>query len=56
MTIADVLVRRTRLALETPDAGHSVAAWVADVLAAELGWTPAEQEQAVEEYLSGTDE
>ena len=56
LTIADVLVRRTRLALETPDAGHSVAAWVAGVLAAELDWTPAEQEQALQDYRSGTAE
>ena len=56
LTIADVLVRRTRLALETSDAGHSVAAWVAGVLAAELGWTPAEQDQAVQDYRSGAAE
>lgn len=53
LTVADVLVRRTRLALETSDAGRSVADWVADVLAEELGWSTSQRDQALQDYQAG---
>jgi len=46
-TLADILVRRTRAALEVGDGGRAAAQRVIDVLVDHLGWDPAElQEQA----------
>jgi glycerol-3-phosphate dehydrogenase len=50
ITVADVLSRRLRLTLLTPDQGRSAAARVAELLARELGWDAARREQAVREY------
>jgi glycerol-3-phosphate dehydrogenase len=51
-TIADVLVRRTKLAFETRDHGWSVAPAVGATLARLLGWTDARLLAAIEEYRS----
>ena len=48
----DVLSRRTRLAVETPDRGASIAACVAAILGGELGWDAARQATEVEAYLT----
>jgi glycerol-3-phosphate dehydrogenase len=37
-TLGDLLVRRTRIAFETPDHGASVASAVADLVGPLLGW------------------
>ena len=51
LTIADVLMRRTKLAFETRGAALETAvADCAAVLAAALGWSAAEREEAVAEY------
>lgn len=42
VTIADVLVRRIQVAFETRDAGRGAARAAAPVLAAVLGWSPAQ--------------
>ena len=38
LSLADVMVRRTRLAQELPDRVRSIAPRVAEILGAELGW------------------
>jgi glycerol-3-phosphate dehydrogenase len=53
-TVADVLIRRTQLAFETKDHGRAVAPRVAALMGAELGWTSAGVEAAVEEYVQET--
>ena len=49
-TLADLLVRRTPLAFETPDNGRGVAAEVARLVAPPLGWTEAGMRHAIAEY------
>ncbi len=49
-TLSDLLMRRTRIAFETPDAGRSVAQPVADVVGRLLGWDAAARRAAVEAY------
>jgi len=49
-TIADVLERRTRLAVETPDGAVGVAELTAGLLAPELGWPAAQIEEQVRRY------
>jgi glycerol-3-phosphate dehydrogenase len=53
-TVADVLVRRTHLALETRDHGQAVAPRVAQLLAPRFGWDGEGPERAVSEYLAET--
>lgn len=53
-TVADVLIRRTQLAFETKDHGLAVAPRVAALMGAELGWTAAGIDAAVEEYVQET--
>jgi glycerol-3-phosphate dehydrogenase len=51
-TLADILVRRTRVALEVGDGGRAAAARVGEVLVSHCGWDPAdvgEQAQALVE-------
>ncbi|MBI3790926.1 MAG: glycerol-3-phosphate dehydrogenase/oxidase [Gemmatimonadetes bacterium] len=50
LTLADVLVRRTKLAYQLRDHGVAVAPTVAELMGAELGWTRAGVELAVAEY------
>jgi len=49
-TISDVLIRRTRVILESPDGGMHVAPRVGQTLARELGWTASEVDRQVQEY------
>lgn len=51
-SLDDVLARRMRLAVELPDRGASVAARVAAILGAELGWGDARQALEVQVYLA----
>jgi glycerol-3-phosphate dehydrogenase len=51
LSIDDVLARRMRLAQELPDRGASIAAGVAAVLGAELGWDKRRQGTEVRRYL-----
>jgi glycerol-3-phosphate dehydrogenase len=48
----DVLSRRTRLAVETPDRGASIASCVAAIMGRELAWDAARQAAEVETYLA----
>lgn len=50
LSLDDVLARRTRLAIETPDHALSAAPRVADLMGAELGWDLEARQRAVEEY------
>jgi glycerol-3-phosphate dehydrogenase len=47
----DVLTRRTRISIEAWDRGVSAAPVVADLIAAELGWTPQQRKDEVQRYL-----
>ena len=49
-TLADLLVRRTHVAFETPDAGLAAAAVAAETIAPLLGWTDRGVAHALEEY------
>lgn len=49
-SIADVLMRRTRIALETADHGRRAAREVADIMAAELGWAGARVAEEIDAY------
>jgi glycerol-3-phosphate dehydrogenase len=53
--VDDVLARRTRLALETPDQGRGAARRTAEILAAELGWGAAAQVAAVSAYEASSE-
>ena len=48
--LEDVLVRRTRIAMETPRGGMASAAAVASIMAALLGWDEARQAAEVADY------
>ncbi|MEV6904553.1 glycerol-3-phosphate dehydrogenase C-terminal domain-containing protein [Amycolatopsis sp. NPDC051372] len=48
----DVLERRTRIFMETPDRGLAAAPYVAEVLAEELGWDDDRQAAEVARYQS----
>jgi glycerol-3-phosphate dehydrogenase len=52
LSLDDVLARRMRLAPELPDRGAAVAARVAAILGAELGWGEARQALEVQIYLA----
>jgi glycerol-3-phosphate dehydrogenase len=49
--VEDVLRRRTDVALKAPDGGVRAAKATAELMAAELGWNRAKQEQRAREYL-----
>ncbi|GAC1689273.1 MAG: glycerol-3-phosphate dehydrogenase [Gemmatimonadaceae bacterium] len=49
-TLADILMRRTRIAYETTDHGVAAADRVAALVAGPLAWDTAQQRDAVEEY------
>ncbi len=51
-TLDDVLLRRTRAHLEHRDATAAAAPAVADLLAAELGWSPDERDRQLAAYRS----
>ena len=50
--VADVMVRRTRLAQELPDRGAAIAPRVAEILGAELGWTKRRRQDEVTAFLA----
>jgi glycerol-3-phosphate dehydrogenase len=49
-TLDDVLCRRTRAHLFDREASLAAAADVAELMAAELGWDPAERDRQVDRY------
>ena len=49
-TLDDVLARRTRAVLLGRDQAEAAAVDVANLLASELGWTPAHTEQQVQAF------
>ena len=49
-TLSDILVRRTHIAYETRDNGRGVAKRIAPLMAALLGWSIEQQEQALQDY------
>jgi glycerol-3-phosphate dehydrogenase len=53
--VDDVLARRTRLALESPDQGRGAATRAAEILAAELGWDAAARAAAVLAYAASSE-
>ena len=52
LSLDDVLARRTRLALELADRGAAIVGRVAELMAAELGWSSADQARAIATYLA----
>jgi len=54
-TVDDVLARRTRLRLQARDASAAAADVVAGLMAAELGWDPAETARQAEAYRTAVD-
>ncbi|MDQ3931906.1 MAG: glycerol-3-phosphate dehydrogenase/oxidase [Actinomycetota bacterium] len=50
-TLDDVLQRRLRVSLRDPQAGGRAATWAAQVLAEELGWSPAERGHQLDTYF-----
>ena len=50
VTVDDVLVRRTSVALTAEDQGSSAAERVADLMAARLGWSTADRQRNLDEY------
>jgi glycerol-3-phosphate dehydrogenase len=51
MSVDDVLSRRTRIAFEAKDQGISLVAMVADLIAPTLGWSKAEKDASIDDYL-----
>jgi glycerol-3-phosphate dehydrogenase len=51
LSVDDFLARRTRLAQELPDRGAIVAPRVAALMGAELGWSAAQEKDAVSAFL-----
>jgi glycerol-3-phosphate dehydrogenase len=49
-TLTDLLIRRTHIAFETRDHGHSVAARAAEIVAPVLGWDEATRRARISEY------
>jgi glycerol-3-phosphate dehydrogenase len=49
-TLADLLIRRTRIAFETRDHGLSAAPRAADIVAAYLGWSSDEKSAQLRAY------
>jgi glycerol-3-phosphate dehydrogenase len=50
--LEDVLARRTRTAIEMRDRGAAAAADSCDLMATELGWSPARRERELTSYLT----
>jgi glycerol-3-phosphate dehydrogenase len=55
LTIADVLMRRTRIALESADRGRAAVPLVAEIMARVLMWDDARREEEIANYLSEID-
>lgn len=54
-TIADVLIRRTRVAFETPDHGITAAAVVADEMGRLFDWSRKEKSDQIQRYTADSD-
>jgi glycerol-3-phosphate dehydrogenase len=54
-TLEDILSRRTRATLHEQEATADAAADVADLVAPEMGWTPAEAEHQVTAFREAVD-
>jgi glycerol-3-phosphate dehydrogenase len=54
-TVEDLLARRTRITLLASDHGRSCAMRVATLIGAELGWSHAEIELAIEDFKDKTE-
>jgi glycerol-3-phosphate dehydrogenase len=52
LSVEDVLTRRTRIAIEERSRGTACADVVADLMAAELGWSPAERARQIAAYTA----
>ncbi len=50
LSLSDVLIRRTHVIYESPDAGLLQAREIAALMAGKLGWDAAEQERQIAEY------
>lgn len=50
--VADMLVRRTRLAQELPDRGAAIAPRVAEIMGSELGWARRRRDDEVASFLA----
>lgn len=55
MSLRDILVRRTRIALDTPDGGGQAAVAAAELAAGPLGWDRSEIERQVGVYRAWSD-
>lgn len=53
--LEDVLARRTRITMTTPDRGRAAAGAVARLMAAELGWSRARRDREVARFLDSLD-
>jgi glycerol-3-phosphate dehydrogenase len=53
--LEDVLVRRTRTSIETPDGGLEAAQTVVDLIADELGWDERTRAHELDTYRAGVD-
>jgi glycerol-3-phosphate dehydrogenase len=52
LTLTDVMVRRTHLAIELPDGGRAVAADIAALIGPVLGWDETQTGRQVDDYLA----
>jgi glycerol-3-phosphate dehydrogenase len=50
LTLADLLIRRTHLAYDTPDNGRAAARRVVPIVAPLLGWSPPERDRHIMMY------
>lgn len=55
MDLSDILVRRTRTAMEARDGGRAAAEGLREVMAAELGWDDARMDAEIEELMTRQD-
>ena len=55
MDLSDILVRRTRTAMEARDGGRAAAEGLRAVMAAELGWDDARMDAEIEELMTRQD-
>ena len=55
MDLSDILVRRTRAAMEARDGGRAAAEGLREVMAAELGWDDARMDAEIEQLMTRED-
>ncbi len=51
LDLDDILSRRTRVSIETPDRGRAAAAAIAPLVAPALGWSEARAAEELERYV-----